>query len=208
MYRDDDEAARALADKLRRENQALEDERAELSNEKAELADDNAALLRENARLKARLAVEDERGVVSTSDPRAISDRPNDPEDPGAGTSRRRRRGRRGAREQATSESSAALFVRLVAMIIAGGVGALVTWSLYPVFHDKTGMFPTILSAVLNQLWGQLLLAQALLGWMPDERKRTRLSPRWRIGTLVMSLVAIAVTAAFIARVGESSMGT
>lgn len=59
MYRDDDEAARALADKLLRENAALEDERAELSNEKSELADDNAALRRENARSRGDARVDE-----------------------------------------------------------------------------------------------------------------------------------------------------
>jgi hypothetical protein len=209
MYRDDDEAARALADKLLRENAALEDQRAELSSEKSALADDNATLRRENERLKAQLANDDEPGVASPGDPRTRSDRAADV-DRGA---RRRRRGRRGARERVASKYPSSwrgrdLAVRIAAMAVAGIGGGAMTWCLYPVFHAKLGVFATVLSVLLNQLWGQMLVAQAMLGWMPDEHERARMSNARRIVMFAIGLAAIAITGVFIAFVGESSMGT
>jgi hypothetical protein len=181
MYRDDEEAARALADKLRRDNAALEDEKAELSNEAAELADDNAALRRENERLKAQLT----RGKPEPTRRKPARARGKPPSYPSSW------RGR-------------ALAIRVGVMLATAGCGAGITTAFYPGFHDRTSVFAAVLSALLNQLWGQSLLAQAVLGWMPDEDRRKPLAPRWRLGTVLLGLGAIFITALFIAFVGES----
>lgn len=198
MYRDDDEAARALADQLRRENAQLEDEKAELSNEKAELADDNAALRRENQRLKA-----------------ALADRA-----PNREASRRARRRDRARTDHARTDEAARdpspppwpsswrggpLAGRIAMMVVAGALAAATTYLAYPLFHGGEGRISaTVMSALLGQLWGQLLLAQAVLGWIPDGKLRKPLSPAKRVGVFALGLLALVVSGVFCAFTGEA----
>ena len=99
--------------------------------------------------------------------------------------------------------------VRIASMLVASAAGLALTTSLYPVLHQRpvsplAGGF----SVLFNLGWGLALIAPGLLGWMPNEdasNGRDALSGRWRVGLLLGGLVAVAVTGAFLALVGESS---
>lgn len=76
--------------------------------------------------------------------------------------------------------------------------------------HGKRVLWAPIVSAVVVQAWVLLLLAPSLLGWWPDADapdETAWLSPQRRAVGFVAGIAAVAITAAFLAFVGESNPG-
>ncbi len=180
MYRDDQDAADALADGLKRENAELE---------------------RENATLKEALAA---RPAPAPAPARSKKQKKS--------AKQQRKANRKQAREQANVRSPAYNWmVRAVCGVAVAALSFAITRSIYPALHPgKSGLFPSALGAVINQMWALALIAQPILGWWPNEDADSGydvLTTRQRALAIGGGTCAIVVSAAFLALVGESSMG-
>lgn len=96
-------------------------------------------------------------------------------------------------------------------MFVASASGVGLTAALYPSLHQRSANPLALgLSGLLCLLWGFSLIAPGLLGWLPNEDARSGkdvLTGWQRVGIVFGGLVAVAVTGAFLALVGESSGG-
>ena len=185
MYRDDKDAADALADQLKR---------------------DNAELERENTKLKEELAARPARPVTPApaAPPRSKKQKKRDKK-------QRKAEHKQGKRTRPAIVRSASFnWIVRVACSITVAIGSFaITRSLYPTLHPgKEGLYQSIFAALLAQIWALLLIAQSILGWWPNEDEDSgydELTPRQRLLAIGGGICAVIVTAAFIAFVGESS---
>jgi hypothetical protein len=101
--------------------------------------------------------------------------------------------------------------VRAACAIGVAGAGFAITSALIPVLHPgRPTLYPSIVSAVVCQIWAMMLVAQPLLGWWYDEDEPDKLgwlSTKQRIAFIAGGLVAITITAAFIAYVRDANPG-
>lgn len=200
VYRDDRDAADALATKLRRDNAELEDEKTKLESENARLREELASRPPKQPSKRERKAAE--RRARAEKERRTASERRADRED--------KKKRQAEARMRALSKGPAYNWtVRIIVGLCVGVVSFFVTRTLYPIVNrGLTSLWVPVFGALLNQIWGLAFISQAILGWWLNEdavggvEKMTR---KHRIGMIVGGIVAVLVTAAFGAIVGESS---
>jgi hypothetical protein len=179
VYRDDEQAADQLAASLRRENEQLAEE---------------------NARLRQELAA---RPLPAAQPASAAKRKKKDKKQ------KQRDRAARAAAPAAAESAPprrASWGIRIGAGVIAAAISTpLAGYWLYPVFNKgETSLFAGIFTAAINQIWAQLLVAQPLLGWMPDEGHHRELSTGARAKLLLAGVFAIVAFAAFIAFLGDA----
>lgn len=139
VFRDDKNAADALADSLRRENEELEDENRELAGQKDRLA-------RENARLRAELATSREKPAPPV--PVVVGT----PEPPSENTYR------------PTSSATFAAPITLTARIVSALLTMLVTVPVIAILfepsrtQDEIGIGVALAAGLFNVVWIQLAL--------------------------------------------------
>jgi len=209
VYRDDKDAADALANQLRRDNADLEREKTDLERENARLREELAAKAAPTPATSNQPATRGNKRKLSRAErKRANANRmagsSRDTDEHRAGAEPKKPRAKVNHYSRSTGFNYA---VRIACGVATAIVAFSLVYALNPIFHPGApSLYHAIMCALISQVWSLMFIAQPLLGWWPDADKSggyRQFSTRERIGWVLGGILGVLLTVLLISLAGS-----